>query len=93
MKNKGFLTSKFHSREPGDDAKAGKSRESNRAIVMRRRREAIQGPPAAALRSPNCFVPSLRSASVAMTVHRDRKTRERKRSAPHVDPADPPPIA
>ena len=51
MKNKGFLTAKFHCRGPGDHAKAGNSRESIRAIVMRRRpREAIQGPPAAALR-------------------------------------------
>jgi hypothetical protein len=57
MKNKGFFDREFHCRGPGDDPKAGKSRESIRAIVMRRRREAIQGPPAAALRS------SLRSAS------------------------------
>jgi hypothetical protein len=49
MKNKGFLTAQFHCRGPGDHAKAGNSRESNRAIVMRRRREAIPGPPAAAL--------------------------------------------
>jgi hypothetical protein len=75
MKNKGFLTAQFHIRGPCDHAKAGNSRESIRAIVMRRRREAIQGPPAAALRSPNCFVLSLRSASVAMTIQRDRKTR------------------
>jgi hypothetical protein len=57
MKNQGFFDHGFHCLEPGDDAKAGKSRESIRATVMRRRREAIQGPPAAALRSPNCFVP------------------------------------
>jgi hypothetical protein len=49
MKTKDLFTAKFHCREPGDDAKAGKSRESIRAIVMCRRRDAIQGPPAAAL--------------------------------------------
>jgi hypothetical protein len=49
MKTKDFSTDKFHCREPGDDAKAGNSRESIRAIVMYRRRDAIQGPPAAAL--------------------------------------------
>jgi hypothetical protein len=38
MKNKGFLTAEFHCRGPGDDAKAGNSRESIRAIVMRRPR-------------------------------------------------------
>jgi hypothetical protein len=43
MKNKGFSTAKFHCRRPGDHAKAGNSRESIRAIVMRRRREAIPG--------------------------------------------------
>jgi hypothetical protein len=62
MKNKGFYDREFHCRGPGDHAKAGKSRESIRAIVMRRpagltHGEAIRGPPAAALRS------SLRSAS------------------------------
>jgi hypothetical protein len=46
MKNKGFLTTEFHCRELGDDAKAGKSRESIRAIVMRRRR--LSNPRAAA---------------------------------------------
>jgi hypothetical protein len=49
MKTNGFSTAQFHCREPGDDAKAGKSRKSIRAIVMDRRRDAIQGPPAAAL--------------------------------------------
>jgi|HubBroStandDraft_1064217.scaffolds.fasta_scaffold1864968_1 hypothetical protein len=49
MKTKYFFTAKFHRREPGDDAKAGKGRESIRAIVPYRRRDAIQGPPAAAL--------------------------------------------
>jgi hypothetical protein len=38
MKNKGFFTAEFHSSGPGDHAKAGKSRESIRAIVMRRPR-------------------------------------------------------
>jgi hypothetical protein len=36
MKNKGFFDREFHSCGPGDHAKAGKSRESIRAIVMRR---------------------------------------------------------
>jgi hypothetical protein len=58
MKNKGFLTFEFHCRGPGDHAKAGKSRETIRAIVMRRRREAIQGPPAAALRIAELLRPS-----------------------------------
>jgi hypothetical protein len=35
MKNKGFFDREFHCRGPGDHAKAGKSRESIRAIVMR----------------------------------------------------------
>jgi hypothetical protein len=33
MKNKGLSHREFHCRRPGDHAKAGKSRESNRAIV------------------------------------------------------------
>jgi hypothetical protein len=49
MKTKDFFTGKFHCREPGDDAKAGKSRESIRAIVMYRRRDGNSGPSAAAL--------------------------------------------
>jgi hypothetical protein len=68
MNNKGFFDREFHCREPGDDAKAGKSRESIRAIVMRRRREAIQR--AAGLRP--AILASL--GVVAMTVQRDRKT-------------------
>jgi hypothetical protein len=76
MKTKDFLTAKFHCREPGDDAKAGNSRESIRAIVLYRRRDAIQGPPAAALGIAELLSsPSFRSASSQMTVQRDRKTR------------------
>jgi hypothetical protein len=54
MKSQGFLTAKFHCRGPGDHAKAGKSRESIRAIFHAptaglTRGEATQGPPPAAL--------------------------------------------
>jgi hypothetical protein len=38
MKNRRLLIEEFHCRGPGDHAKAGKSRESIRAIVMRRPR-------------------------------------------------------
>jgi hypothetical protein len=57
MKTKDFLTAKFHCREPGDDAKAGNSRESIRAIVMSRRRDAIQERPAAALSNAELLHP------------------------------------
>jgi hypothetical protein len=57
MKNKGFFDREFHCREPGDDAKAGKSRESTRAIVMYRRPDALQGPPAAALSNAELLHP------------------------------------
>jgi hypothetical protein len=57
MTTKDFFTARFHRREPGDDAKAGKSRESIRAIVMHRRRDAIQGPPAAALSNAGLLHP------------------------------------
>jgi hypothetical protein len=72
LKTKDLFTAKFHCREPGDDAKAGKSRESIRAIVLYRRRDAIQGRPAAALSNAELLH---RSASSQMTVQRDRKTR------------------
>jgi hypothetical protein len=62
MKNKGFFDREFHCRAAGDHAKAGNGRESIRAIVMRRRREATQGPPAA-LSIAELLLPSLRSAS------------------------------
>jgi hypothetical protein len=47
MKNKGFFDREFHCRGPGDNAKAGNSRESIRAIVMRWRR--ISNPGAAGI--------------------------------------------
>jgi hypothetical protein len=65
MKNKGFFAREFHCREPGDDVKAGKSRESIRAIVTRRRRDAIQGRRPPPSRTPNCFIPLVSLGVVA----------------------------
>jgi hypothetical protein len=65
MKTKDLLTAKFHCREPGDDAKAGNSRESIRAIVMSRRRDAIRGRRPPPCRTPNCFIPLVSLGVVA----------------------------
>jgi hypothetical protein len=83
MKNKGFLTAKFHCRAPGDHAKAGKSREKQ-GIDSRHR----HAPPARLTRGePIPWVagccpaiaewlrPLASLGVVAMTVQRDRKTR------------------
>jgi hypothetical protein len=75
MKNRGFLIAELHRRRPGDHAKPGKSRESIRAIVMRRRRASNPG---AAGRRPviaELLRPLAWLGVVAMTVQRDRKTR------------------
>jgi hypothetical protein len=76
MKTKDLFTAKFHCREPGDDAKAGNSRESIRAIFHA---PATRRNPRAAGRRPGnrriASSPSFRSASSQMTVQRDRKTR------------------
>jgi hypothetical protein len=66
MKTKDFFAAKFHCREPGDNAKAGNSRESIRANVMYRRRDAIQERPAAAL-------------SIAELLHPPRFARRRRK--------------
>jgi hypothetical protein len=75
MKTKDFFTAKFHCREPGDDAKAGKA--GNRFAPSSSTGDATQS--GAAGRRPGnrriASSPSFRSASSQMTVERDRKTR------------------
>jgi hypothetical protein len=67
MKNKAFFDREFHCRGPGDHAKAGNGRESTAQSSCA---GDAQEPPAATLRTPNCFIPLVSLGVVAVTVQR-----------------------
>jgi hypothetical protein len=66
MKNKGFFDPEFHRRGPAITRKQGTA--GNRRL--NRQAPATLEPPAAALRTPNCFIPLVSLGVVAMTVQR-----------------------
>jgi hypothetical protein len=66
MKNKGFLTPSFTAVGRAITRKQGTA--GNRRL--NRQAPATLEPPAAALRTPNCFIPLVSLGVVAMTVQR-----------------------